>query len=70
MMKDRREEGSWAWRQADNHNHMMELQDGSTAPQAGSSIELAYFAGSAFRPQHHDRSLAQSAMGYLGLVPL
>jgi L-ascorbate metabolism protein UlaG (beta-lactamase superfamily) len=49
MMKDRREEGSWAWRQADNHNHMIELQDGSTASQAGSSIELAYFAGSAFR---------------------
>src|SRR5262245_3753743 len=48
-MKDRRDEGSWAWRQAENHNHMIELQGRSGAPRHGSSIELAYFGGSAFR---------------------
>src|SRR5215813_7102653 len=48
-MQDRRDEGSWAWRQAENHNHMIELQGRSGAPRPGSSIELAYFGGSAFR---------------------
>ena len=48
-MKDRRDEGSWAWRQADNHNHMIELQGRARTSSNGSSIELAYFGGSAFR---------------------
>ncbi|MBX9589858.1 MAG: MBL fold metallo-hydrolase [Hyphomonadaceae bacterium] len=48
-MKDRRNDGLWAWRQAENHNHMVELQEAGAASRPGSSIELAYFGGSAFR---------------------
>ena len=48
-MKDRRDEGSWAWRQPENHNHMIELQEGLGASKNTSSIELSYFGGSAFR---------------------
>lgn len=47
-MKDRRDEGLWAWRQPENHNHMIELQEGGPAA-SGPSLELAYFGGSAFR---------------------
>jgi L-ascorbate metabolism protein UlaG (beta-lactamase superfamily) len=46
-MTDRSAEGLWAWRQAENHNHMIALQDG--AAPADASVELAYFGGSAFR---------------------
>lgn len=48
-MKDRRDEGLWAWRQAENHNHMIELQEKLAASSDGTSIELAYFGGSAFK---------------------
>jgi L-ascorbate metabolism protein UlaG (beta-lactamase superfamily) len=48
-MKDRRDEGLWAWRQPENHNHMIELQSGSGVTEAEPAIELAYFGGSAFR---------------------
>ena len=48
-MQDRRDEGSWAWRQAENHNHMIELQDQSGPSRDSSCVELAYFGGSAFR---------------------
>ena len=74
-MQDRRNEGSWAWRQAENHNHMIELQDGARAG-SGSSIELAYFGGSAFRitsPAGLTIMIdpwRKSALGNLGLVPL
>ena len=48
-MKDRRDEGLWAWRQPENHNHMIELQSGSGVTEVEPAIELAYFGGSAFR---------------------
>ena len=56
-MTSRRDEGSWAWKQRQNHNHMMALQVGALqvgalqagAPAAGDAVELAYFGGSAFR---------------------
>ena len=47
-MAKHRDEGLWAWRQAENHNHMIALQEASEAPQAG-AVELAYFGSSAFR---------------------
>ena len=46
-MTDRRNEGLWAWKQPQNHNHMMALQ--GAPPLAGDAVELAYFGGSAFR---------------------
>lgn len=50
-MKDRRDEGLWAWRQTENHNRMIAFQEGRPAasPQAADEIELAYFGASAFR---------------------
>ena len=53
-MSDRTNEGMWAWRQSENHNHLIELQsrvvqldigDGAD----GESFDLAFFGGSAFR---------------------
>ena len=46
-MKDRTDDGLWAWKQTENHNHMIELQEGF--PARGDEVELAYFGGSAFR---------------------
>jgi L-ascorbate metabolism protein UlaG (beta-lactamase superfamily) len=48
-MKDRMDEGLWAWRQAENHNHMIELQKGKPPASADAVVELAFFGGSAFR---------------------
>lgn len=48
-MKDRRDEGLWGWRQGENHNHMIALQEGAAAGHGEGAIELAYFGGSAFR---------------------
>lgn len=48
-MKDRTDEGLWTWRQSTNHNHMIELQQATTAPASGAAVELAYFGSSAFR---------------------
>lgn len=49
-MKDRTTEGLWAWRQPENHNHMIGLQEQTgDAPPSGDCIELSYFGGSAFR---------------------
>ena len=48
-MSDRRNEGLWAWRQRENHNHMIELQEKALGPTGEGSIELAFFGGSAFR---------------------
>lgn len=47
-MTDRRDEGLWAWRQRENHNHMIALQ-GARRPASVGAVELAYFGGSAFR---------------------
>ncbi|MGU3663543.1 MBL fold metallo-hydrolase [Methylobacterium sp. A49B] len=49
-MKDRTTEGLWAWRQPENHNHMIALQEQSgDVPSSSDGIELSYFGGSAFR---------------------
>lgn len=48
-MKDRSEEGLWAWRQTENHNHMIDLQERSPNSSSDGSVELAFFGGSAFR---------------------
>jgi len=48
-MNDRTDEGLWAWRQTENHNHMIDLQEGLPASTGEASVELAYFGGSAFR---------------------
>lgn len=49
-MKDRRDEGLWAWRQSENNNRMIAYQEQGRFERTGSgAIELAYFAGSAFR---------------------
>jgi L-ascorbate metabolism protein UlaG (beta-lactamase superfamily) len=42
-------EGLWAWKQHENNNHMIALQEGAPAVSAEAAIELAYFGGSAFR---------------------
>ncbi len=49
-MTDRSKEGLWAWRQPENHNHMIALQEqaGDPPPHDG-HVELSYFGGSAFR---------------------
>lgn len=47
-MKERIDEGLWAWRQTENHNHMIALQE-TPAAAAGGAVELAFFGGSAFR---------------------
>ena len=47
-MKNRIDEGSWAWKQAENHNRMIDFQERSAVGSKG-SVELAYFGGSAFR---------------------
>ncbi len=49
MMQDRTNEGLWAWRQTENHNHMIELQTGERASRPESELELAFFGGSAFQ---------------------
>lgn len=48
-MSDRRNEGLWAWRQRENHNHMIALQEKAVSTAGEGSIELAFFGGSAFR---------------------
>ncbi|WP_454627418.1 MBL fold metallo-hydrolase [Bradyrhizobium cenepequi] len=48
-MKDRIDEGLWAWRQTENHNHMIDLQNGLPASAGEAEVELAFFGGSAFR---------------------
>jgi L-ascorbate metabolism protein UlaG (beta-lactamase superfamily) len=57
MMKDRRDEGLWGWKQRENHNRMIALQqgaapgapDGDPVNKPAGGVELAYFGGSAFR---------------------
>jgi L-ascorbate metabolism protein UlaG (beta-lactamase superfamily) len=48
-MKDRREEGLWAWRQKENNNRMIAFQERELCVAADGAIELAYFGGSAFK---------------------
>jgi L-ascorbate metabolism protein UlaG (beta-lactamase superfamily) len=48
-MKDRREEGLWAWRQKENNNRMIAFQERELSVATEGAIELAYFGGSAFR---------------------
>ncbi|KIZ47870.1 MULTISPECIES: MBL fold metallo-hydrolase [Rhodopseudomonas] len=48
-MKDRMDEGLWAWRQTENHNHMIDLQEVVPAVDGEPAVELAYFGASAFR---------------------
>ena len=48
-MKDRMDEGLWAWRQTENHNHMIALQQAAPAVVGEPGIELAFFGASAFR---------------------
>ncbi|MDB5589893.1 MBL fold metallo-hydrolase [Enterovirga sp.] len=46
-MKDRIDEGSWAWKQRENNNRMIAFQSAEAAP--GEGVELSYFGGSCFR---------------------
>ena len=48
-MKDRRDEGSWAWRQKENNNRMIAFQERHPSVDPDGAIGLAYFGGSAFR---------------------
>lgn len=49
-MKDRRDEGSWAWKQAGNNRRLIDLQEGGPGdPAADGTVELAFFGGSCFR---------------------
>lgn len=48
-MKDRREEGLWAWRQKENNNRMIAFQQRNLSVAAAGAVELAYFGGSAFK---------------------
>ena len=48
-IKDRRDEGLWAWKQKENHNRMIALQERALSPSGDGAVELAYFGGSAFR---------------------
>ena len=41
--------GSQAWKSARNHNRMMELQQLTGSPADAGEVEIAHFAGSAFR---------------------
>jgi L-ascorbate metabolism protein UlaG (beta-lactamase superfamily) len=42
-------DGLWAWKQHDNNNHMIALQEAAPQPGTDAAVELAYFGGSAFR---------------------
>lgn len=49
-MTDRSKEGLWAWRQSENNNRMLALQNGEMPTDGGpDTIKLAYFGGSCFR---------------------
>ncbi len=48
-MKDRRDEGLWGWKQKENNNRMIALQERALAPGGEGAVVLAYFGGSAFR---------------------
>ena len=48
-IKDRHDEGLWGWKQRENHNRMIALQQRRLYLAGGGTIELAYFGGSAFR---------------------
>lgn len=48
-MTDRSNEGSWAWKQAENNERLIAYQEGRLPEQTGEGIELAYFGGSCFR---------------------
>ena len=49
-MKDRRHEGSWAWKQSENNNRMIAFADATPAvEETAGGLELAYFGGSCFR---------------------
>ena len=48
-IKDRHDEGLWAWKQKENHNRMIALQERALSPSGDGAVELAYFGGSAFR---------------------
>ena len=48
-MSGRIDEGLWAWRQSENNNHMIELQQSRRTGGAAEGVRLAYFGGSAFR---------------------
>jgi len=48
-MQDRRNEGLSSWKQKENHNRMIALQERALFVEADGAIELAYFGGSAFK---------------------
>jgi L-ascorbate metabolism protein UlaG (beta-lactamase superfamily) len=48
-MTTRINDGLWAWKQAENNNRMIALQEGAPVEGRREGIELAYFGGSAFR---------------------
>ena len=48
-MKDRRDEGLWGWKQKENNNRMIALQERALTLENEGTVELAYFGGSAFR---------------------
>ncbi len=48
-MKDRIDEGSWAWKQRENNNRMIGFQERNVGSKGEGQVELAYFGGSCFR---------------------
>lgn len=49
-MTDRSKEGLWAWKQSENNNRLIALQQGDAQGGPGAdTIRLAYFGGSCFR---------------------
>lgn len=48
-MKNRRDEGLWAWRQTENNNRMITFQERDLRVEDSGAIELSYFGASAFQ---------------------
>lgn len=48
-MKDRIDEGSWAWKQRENNERLIAFQQREAAAAGGEGVELAYLGGSCFR---------------------
>jgi L-ascorbate metabolism protein UlaG (beta-lactamase superfamily) len=48
-MRDRSNEGLWAWKQTENNNRLIAFQERSYSTPASGSVGLAFFGGSAFR---------------------
>lgn len=48
-MRDRVNDGLWAWKQPENNNRLIDFQQTAQSPSTTDAVSLAYFGGSAFR---------------------